>query len=69
MTLALISTFVLVGMATFFKLVYIHQYSIVGESGLSGGISSFEIQFFKCFFEVVIIVLLNLKFNKIEVYS
>jgi hypothetical protein len=43
MTLALISTFVLVGMATFFKLVYIHQYSIVGESGLSGGISSFEI--------------------------
>jgi uncharacterized membrane protein len=52
MLLAFINSIFLVLLAFLFKLVYLHQYN---RTDINRKLSSFEIQFFKCTFEMLII--------------
>lgn len=65
---AFMTTFVMVGLATLFKLVYLHQTELlIAQGGQS--ITSFEIQFFKCLFELIVIGLLTIRFPYIQISS
>lgn len=64
---AFITTFFMVGIAMIFKLIYIHQIKLMQETGAKQGINSFEVQFFKTSFQLIIIGALYYRFGGIDV--